>query len=217
MQLATPKAILFDWDNTLVDNWNVIRDALNDTLAAYGREPWTLEETHSRVAKSLKDGFPALFGDDWQAAQALFYERFEARHLNEINVMDGAHDVLKEVLDTSLYLGVVSNKRGDLLRAEAEHLGWSSYFSRIVGANDAPADKPAPDPIDLVLDGSGIPRSPAVWYIGDGAIDVECARNAGIGAILIHGGRMTPAAAAALAADCELASIRELPALVRAA
>lgn len=114
-----------------------------------------------------------------------------------------------------VYRAVVSNKRGDLLRAEADQLGWTGYFTEIIGAGDAKADKPAPDPVDLALDGSGISRSMAVWYVGDGAIDVECARNAGLTAILIHGGRIEPDLAAALAPDRELATIRELPALVR--
>jgi phosphoglycolate phosphatase len=37
-----------------------------------------------------------------------------------------------------MLLGVVSNKRGYLLRREAAHLGWMSLFHRLVGANDAP-------------------------------------------------------------------------------
>ncbi|PPR65951.1 MAG: hypothetical protein CFH03_00782, partial [Alphaproteobacteria bacterium MarineAlpha3_Bin2] len=37
-----PRAILFDWDNTLVDSWPTIIDALNVTLEAYGKTPWTM-------------------------------------------------------------------------------------------------------------------------------------------------------------------------------
>ena len=29
VRLASPKAILFDWDNTLVDSWGGIAEALN--------------------------------------------------------------------------------------------------------------------------------------------------------------------------------------------
>jgi phosphoglycolate phosphatase len=35
--LALPKAVIFDWDNTLVDSWPVIHHALNETLEAYGK------------------------------------------------------------------------------------------------------------------------------------------------------------------------------------
>jgi len=50
-----PKALLFDWDNTLVNTWPAIHDANNYTLVAMGHEPWTFEETLQRVRKSMRD------------------------------------------------------------------------------------------------------------------------------------------------------------------
>ena len=58
-----PRAILFDWYNTLVYSWPVIHDALNVTLEAFGLEPWNMDKTRVRVRKSLRDSFPELFGD----------------------------------------------------------------------------------------------------------------------------------------------------------
>ena len=34
-----PRAILFDWDNTLVDSWPTILDALNTTFEAFHMAP----------------------------------------------------------------------------------------------------------------------------------------------------------------------------------
>ena len=62
--LPAPKALLFDWDNTLVDTWSVIHHALAVTFEAFGRTPWTLEETRQRVRASARDAFPELFGED---------------------------------------------------------------------------------------------------------------------------------------------------------
>ena len=53
--LTLPKAVIFDWDNTLVDSWPVIHHALNETLEAYGKPLWTLEETKDRVRHSMRD------------------------------------------------------------------------------------------------------------------------------------------------------------------
>ena len=64
-----PKAILFDWDGTLVDNWPVIHAALNETLISFGHRPWTLAETMERVSRSQRDSFPLIFGDRWEAAR----------------------------------------------------------------------------------------------------------------------------------------------------
>lgn len=210
-----PQAVLFDWDNTLVDNWGVIRDAMNATLTAFGQAPWSQEETRRRVARSAREGFPGLFGARWREAQALFYERFVERHLEALAPIDGAEPMLAALHGEGIYLGVVSNKRGDLLRREAGHLGWQGYFGRIVGAADAAQDKPAIAPVELALEGSGIARGPAVWLVGDGAIDLECARNAGCIAVLIGDGGPGGVDPAAPGPDLRAADCLALTALVR--
>jgi len=181
-----PKAIIFDWDNTLVDSWGVIQDALNATFDDFGLPRWTLAETQSRVAKSMRDSFPDLFGEAWERAGAAFYRHFEAMHLDRLTPLPGAGDALAELVEAGLYLSVVSNKTGELLRAEAKKLGWDPYFAHIIGANDAACDKPAPDPVILALTGSGVELGSKVWFAGDAAVDLECAVNAGCVPILVR-------------------------------
>ena len=137
------RAIIFDWDNTLIDSWHAILDAQNHTLIAFGLEPWTLEETRQRVRGSMRESFPALFGARWREAGEVFYRRFTERHMQTLQPLPGAAALLEELHGSGLYLAVVSNKKGDYLRKEAAHLGWDRYFGRIVGAFDAARDKPA--------------------------------------------------------------------------
>ena len=184
--LLRPRALLFDWDNTLVDSWPVIHEALTRTFRAFGREPWTFEETRVRVRKSMRDSFPVLFGARWEEAAAKFHDIFRSIHLDKISPFPGVESALAELRESGVYLGVVSNKNGDILRAEAAHLGWQHYFGRLVGALDAALDKPAPEPVDLALSGSGIRRGPEVWLAGDADIDLECARNAGCVPVLLR-------------------------------
>ena len=174
---AKPKAILFDWDNTLVDSWEVIHMSLNATLTHYGLTPWTAKETRQRVRKSLRDSFPTLFGDHWQEAGKFFYDYFESIHLEQLSPLPGAADVLANIAAEGIYLGIVSNKQGVYLRREAEYLGWDGFFGKIVGANDTKNDKPAPDPVHLALSASTITAGPSVWFVGDADIDIECALN----------------------------------------
>ena len=81
MTLVRPRALLFDWDNTLVDSWGAIHDALRVTFEAMGREPWTLEQTRQRVRRSAREAFPALFGARAEEAAGIFYQAFESDHL----------------------------------------------------------------------------------------------------------------------------------------
>jgi len=71
-----------------------------------------------------------------------------------------------------------------VLRREAEHLGWTARFTRLVGAGDAELDKPHAAPMRLALDGSGIGLG-ETWYVGDTALDMECAKNAGCVGVLL--------------------------------
>ena len=180
-----PRAIVFDWDNTLVHSWDAIHHALVVTFEAMGHEPWSLEETKSRVRRSLRDAFPALFGERWMEARQLYLDTFTATHLERIAKAEGAEGLLAELQQRGYYLAVVSNKTGPVLRKEAAHLGWTRFFARLVGAGDAVADKPDGRPIALALDGSGIASGSAVWYVGDTALDMECAANAGCVGVLL--------------------------------
>jgi len=180
-----PRAVLFDWDNTLVDNWPTIHDALNATFAAMGHPAWTLAETRERVRASLRDSFPAMFGERWEAARDIFYARFEARHIETLVPLPGAQELLNALRDRGVYLGVVSNKTGRYLRKEAAALGWEGYMTRLVGAQDAARDKPDRAPVDLALTGSGIAAGRGVWFVGDTAMDMRCAHEAGCTAILV--------------------------------
>lgn len=181
-----PKAVIFDWDNTLVDSWGTIQAALNMTFDDFGKERWTLEETKQRVALSLRDSFPVLFGEEhWEAAKDSFYVHFRSIHLEALTPLAGAYDLLCALRDNGTYIGVVSNKNGDFLRKEAEQLGWTSFFGKIVGATDAKNDKPAPDPVHLAMGDSSASQYENLWFVGDSVVDIQCARNVGATAILI--------------------------------
>lgn len=184
MNLPTPTALLFDWDNTIVNTWPTIHRALNDVLEKMGHAPWSMDTVKTTVKKSMRDSFPELFGDRWEEAAGIYQAAYRAIHLEDLQPLDGARELLEWLSQTPLYVALVSNKRGPTLREEAEHLGFTGYFDRLIGADDAERDKPHPAPALMALDGSGIAPSPAVWFIGDTAIDLECAQNTGLTPIL---------------------------------
>jgi len=174
-----PKAILFDWDNTLADTWPTIHGALEKTFITMGHEPWNMEETKERVHRSLRDSFPEIFGDRWQEAGDLYLKHFKDTHLTNLIALEHAEEVLKELMGKDIYVALVSNKTGENLRAEVSHIGWDKYFSKVVGAKDAEEDKPSPKPVLMALEGSGIGLGRDVWFVGDSITDMECAYNCG--------------------------------------
>ena len=180
-----PRAILFDWDNTLVDSWATIHEALNFLMRALDRPEWSLAETKEKVRLSLREAFPLHFGERWEEARDIYLERFRAIHLEQLTPLPGREAMLRGLAEQGLYLGIVSNKTGELLRREVARLGWSDMFGSIVGAGDAAVDKPACEPVHLALAPSGIAAGKKVWFVGDTGIDMECAHNSGCVAVLL--------------------------------
>lgn len=177
---ARPKAIIFDWDDTLIDNWRAIHAALNLTMDAMGHEQWSFEKTKSNVRRSMRDSFPEIFGDRWETAADIFLSAIRSNHLETINILEGVTEMLASLRSAGIFLGVVSNKNGQLLREEAEFLGWTQNFGAIIGATDAVRDKPDPAPIYLSLSESGFSFGEDIWYVGDAPSDMECAHRAGV-------------------------------------
>lgn len=182
-----PKAVVFDWDNTLVNTWPVITEALNEARSAFGLEIWTEAEARVKSARALSETFPEWFGAEWEKARDVFYERFAAVHCQRLSVMADAEDLLFFLHEQKIPLFVVSNKKGPYLRAEADYLNWSRFFVAMVGAGDAPSNKPSREPVDIALKVAGMTADDSeIWFVGDTYADVECALRAGCTPVLLH-------------------------------
>ena len=177
--LKKPSAILFDWDNTLVNTWPLIHKAINVTFQEYGLEPWSLEKVKENAHESSREAFPKLFGERWQEAQKFFYSYVQGLSLEDLEVMPGAFSLLSFLNQKNMTAGIVSNKRSDLLKNEINHLKWSHFFQVIVGAEEAEKDKPAPDPIYLALSKIDLEASDSIWFVGDTTVDWQAAEASG--------------------------------------
>lgn len=209
-----PRAVIFDWDNTLVDTWPTITHCYNAVFTAFGMEPWTEQETRARAHGSLRDTFPVLFGDRWQEAREVFYGSFAACHLETLRPLDGAAELLRDLVDRGVYLAVVSNKVGDPLRLEVGHLGWTGLFAKVVGATDAPRDKPAPDPVTIALSDADLRPGDAVWFIGDTVVDLQCAHATGCVPVLVRAEAPAPGEFSAYPPRLHARNVRALGALM---
>lgn len=195
-KLPSFKAVLFDWDNTLADNWYCVLNSINHVLTFFGQTPWSAEEGHARIRKSSSDLFTELFGENnLKTALHEFYTHFQTNHLEALLPMENAENLLKTLKEQNIPLGIVSNKRGEYLRREVHHLGWGDYFDVIIGAGDAAKDKPNPEPILLAIEKLSQqamePVLPSdVLYVGDTDTDMEAAQLSGCIPVFIHTEKM---------------------------
>ncbi len=179
-----PRAVLFDWDNTLMDTTPVLFKAFCVMRRHYDLPEYSMEEYQAKTGLSLRETFPDLFGDRWEEAKKVYLDAYQENHLALLTPFEKARELVAFVHDKTGRAGVVSNKTGFILREEIDYLGWQDYFYAVVGAGDAPKDKPAPDPVFKALEGTGIVYengrlSEPVWFVGDGDADMRCAAAAG--------------------------------------
>lgn len=187
---SKPRAVLFDWDNTLVDNWDVLLRVMNITLESMGHRPWSNEEGHRNIRKTANELFPELFADGAERAKEIFYDAFAVEHIQHLKLIEGAEDLLQMLAAQNIMMGVVSNKNSHYLRKECDHLNWNHYFKTLVGAGDTQKGKPAPDPALLALEHMQLSASNDIWFIGDTDVDILTAHHAGLHPIYIATPRM---------------------------
>lgn len=185
--MQKPDAVIFDWDDTIVDTWQVVRHAINATLAAFGHAPWDEDEARRRIGPPARILFSDLFGaDKWQEADKIYIDAYKAHVPAHIRLHDGARETLETLRAAGIPMAVVSTKRGPLLREEAVQLGLDGYFTRLVGTGDAPADKPQAACVNFALEDIEISSLENVLFIGDSLTDMIAAENAGCIGILIE-------------------------------
>lgn len=184
--LPKPKAIIFDWDNTLVNTWPLIHTAIDETMLKMGKESWGLKKVRDNVHKSMRESFPEIFGEEWQAAGEIYKNSYRSNHLIKLEFLPNAIELLEAISKNNILQFVISNKMGPTLRQELKHLGIDKYFFSIIGASDALSDKPSKEPVELALIGSELDiKEDVIWFVGDTITDLSCAVNSNILPVII--------------------------------
>lgn len=176
-----PKAVIFDWDNTIINSHQVMLYAMNETRKVLGKKQ---QDTFSYGPRL--DNLKSEFGEEWQVADKLYKSYLNENAIGKISLNEGILPLLKHLKNSDIYAAIVSNKIGELLRKEVSYFGLNQYFSKVVGSGDTEQDKPSPIPLFFALTESKIPPTIDVCYVGDGVIDIECAKSAGVRPIIYN-------------------------------
>ncbi len=184
-KVTMPDAVFWDWDGTLADSYNFLNDAHNHTLAALGFAPFSDGEYRNYFGKPREVLYPAIYKDKCDEAKDIF-QKYVLENSHKVKIVEGAKEVLDIFHNQNIPMGIVSNKKANLIAQELKHLGWSDYFRIIIGAGDAKTDKPSGAPLLLALENSNINHNDnVVWYVGDTENDLACAKEVGCASLLL--------------------------------
>lgn len=200
------RAVLFDWDGTLVDSAERTFRCYEQVFAEHGIafDRASFERTYSpdwyRTYEQV--GLPPEAWPDADARWNACYDGEPSR------LVAGARECLDRLAAAGLLLGVVSSGDGSRVRAEMAALGVAGRFATAVCGGETARRKPHPEPLLTALERLGIAPAECA-YVGDSPEDVAMARAAGSLAVGVPGGFPNREALRASAPDLLAASLAE--------
>jgi phosphoglycolate phosphatase len=203
-QACGPRAVLFDWDGTLVDSAERTFRCYTEIFSAHGIafDRARFESTYSpdwyRTYEQV--GLPP---ERWADADARWIACYEAA---PGALVAGARQALERLAARGVVLGVVSSGDGERVRAEMAALDVARHFATAVCGGETARRKPHPEPLLVALERLAVPPAECA-YVGDSPEDVAMAKAAGAFAVGIPGGFPNRGALAAAAPDLLAASL----------
>lgn len=216
-RVSLPGAVVFDLDGTLIDSIPDVVAALNRLLVEEGRAPVTVDQGRLMVGEGaaplIERGFVETGDPVPDGAMAEFLERYlafyKAAPTGATIVYPAVADVLSALSEAGVPMGICTNKPHEMSLLVLEKLGFSGYFSAIIGGDAARRKKPDGGHVHEVLGEMGVTAEKAI-FVGDSRTDVLAARNAGLPVVAVSYGysRIPPAE---LGADLLIDHFAELP------
>ena len=189
--VAPARAVLFDFDFTLADSSEGIVACMNHALGRLGLPPAPADAIRRTIGLDLGTALGTLAGEEWRPREDEFLEHF-VRKADEVMVasttfLPGAARVLRTLHDAGYRVGVVTTKYRHRVEDALERDGLRAFVGAIVGADDVPRPKPAPDGLMRAADLLGIPLSQCI-FVGDSAVDAMAAEALGVAFVAVLSG-----------------------------
>jgi phosphoglycolate phosphatase len=195
------KLLVFDLDGTLIDSAQDLCNSVNAALDHVGRE--ALQDP--LIASFVGNGVPLLLRRALAVQQGItpeavdeqllvrtqrfFLDYYREHKLDFTYAYDGVLEALAALRTlhdaqggAARTMAVLTNKPVRPARGICEGLGLADYFLHIYGGDSFQTKKPDPEGLRSLMDEVGA-RPEETVMIGDSAVDVQVARNAGVWSI----------------------------------
>lgn len=189
--MACYSSIAFDLDGTLLDTLADLHDALDRTLVKMGFESRSVEQARlalgDGVARLVERSIPGgRENPRFDEALATFRRDYAANDRIKTAPYPDIPELLDRLRQRGYRLAVVSNKFDAAVR-ELSDACFPGVFDFALGAREGIALKPAPDMLEIAMDGLGVSPD-SLLYVGDSDTDIGLARAAGTDSVSVSWG-----------------------------
>lgn len=188
---ASRLGLIFDLDGTLIDTLDDLTDSMNEVFEQNALPSVSLARTRTIIGEGLRNLIQRASGVDDEIRVADLVEQYRGvyrgRMLNRTCVYSGVPEMLDGLTSLGLPLAVLSNKADEFTGRICEAL-LSRWPFVVFRGSRSTADR-KPDPA-VALEVAAAMRVPPerVVFVGDSAVDIQTARNAGMKSVAVTWG-----------------------------
>jgi len=203
------KAILFDWDGTLLDSYPAGFQA-SMAVARHFAIPFDRERFLATYSPNWYDSYRAvgLPEGEWERADQIWVETYGRQ---AIDLYPFSRPTLSSLAADGYLLGLVTSGNRDRVERELAAFGLERAFSVLICHEDSAMKKPHPEPLLTALEVTGQVAAETV-YVGDRPEDIRMGLSVGTYTVGVESAYVTRAELEQAAPDLLLPDAGHLPA-----
>ncbi|MCL2178326.1 MAG: HAD family hydrolase [Proteobacteria bacterium] len=185
------KAVIFDFDGTLVDSLCGIAAAMNEALGEMGLPEHTLESYRAKVGEGVGILAKRVLPEDWPGSTKelilRYRQHYRQRMWESVRLYEGIPALLDKLKELKIPMAVLSNKGDEFIQLLSKGLLASWAFADIRGERMGVPKKPDPTSALEVAQTLRVKPEETV-FVGDTLVDMQTAHAAGMRAIGVSWG-----------------------------
>ncbi len=173
------KAVVFDWDLTLWNSWDIHLWLMRQTADELGMPRPEAAAIAREYHRPFFEHLTGFFEQDLAKILEVYLGFYRRVVGEKAYIYPGVREMLRSLKDQGYRVGVFSDKRSMFGGPELEQAGIGGLVDYVLFLEDGRPYKPDPTGLRQVLDALTV--SPAeTLYVGDSRQDVQCAHRAGV-------------------------------------
>ncbi len=189
------KAIIFDLDGTLLDTLTDIMESVNNVLNKYNFPTHEMQAYKYFIGNGIEVLTRKAFPKDISESEFRNYfqevkQEYELRQTLRTQPYKGIEEMLIKLLDKGISISILSNKPDEFAKPTVKHFFPNIKFDIVYGSRIGVERKPSPNAVFEILEKLRLKKEEC-YFVGDTAIDMQTAVNAGVDGIGVSWGFRT--------------------------